>query len=145
MIITMQSEQQLVEAFKRIGYTPDTGKIAIRTLANTLSTNERVLAIIEGACESTVGLLVATDIRVLFVGCSPLKDSVIKRISYNEISSIHFKETAFPAGDIEIQKNVESIKIVGCDIKKSKPFIDLTMTITKERKNREQDLDELNF
>lgn len=141
----MQTSEQLEKAFDRIGYAPNTGKIALRTLANTLSSNERVLAVIEGASESTVGVLVATDLRVLFVGCSPLKDSVIRTVGYNEVSSIRHMETEFPCAEIEIQKSVETIKIIGCDAKQSVTFTDLVHELSEDRKNRSKDLDEINL
>lgn len=140
----MKSEQQLVESFKSIGYQPNTGGIALKTLSITLSSDERILEIIEGGCENTVGVLVATDIRLLYVGCSPLKDSVIKSINYHEISSLYFKESPFPSGSIVIYKSSECIKVAGCDIEKSTSFIDLITNISQERKDRSQDLDDLN-
>jgi hypothetical protein len=116
--------EQLKSNFKEIGYVPNIGRIAFEELANTLITTERLIYVMEGNCKSTIGLLLATDIRVLFVGCSPLRKSVIEKFSYEAIASNEFSEGIYSvAGTIKVQSSGKSITVEGCDPKESVKFI----------------------
>lgn len=141
--IYMQSKRKLEDFFKELDFHPDTGKIALRTLSNTLSSNERVLDIIQAGSESTVGVLVATEMRVLYVGCSPLRDSIIKTFGYCDIVSIERKDTEFPSTEIEICCSTGSFSAVGCPIDKSKKFVRTVNEIMEDRKSRSRDMDEI--
>jgi hypothetical protein len=126
--------KQLKSVFEKLGYVPNTGRIAFEELANTLITTERLIYVMEGNCKSTVGLLVATDIRVLFVGCSPLKRSVIEKFSYEAIASNEFSESIYSvAGTIRVQSSGKSIVVEGCDPKESVKFIDTVKQIITDR------------
>jgi hypothetical protein len=126
--------KQLKSVFEELGYVPNTGRIAFEELANTLITTERIIYVMEGNCKSTVGLLVATDIRVLFVGCSPLKKSVIEKFTYEDIASNEFTDGIYEiSGTIEIKSSGKKIIVEGCDPKESVKFIDTIKQIIIDR------------
>jgi hypothetical protein len=126
--------KQLKSVFQELGYIPNTGRIAFEELANALITTERLIYVMEGNCKSTVGLLVATDIRVIFVGCSPLKKSVIEKFSYEAIASNEFTEGIYAvAGTIRVQSSGRNIVVEGCDPKESQKFINTVKQIIIDR------------
>jgi hypothetical protein len=136
----MQNLNKLKEAFERIGYSPNTGKIAFDRLSNILNSSEIILHILEGSHESTVGVLVATDLRLLYVGCSPLKDSVIESLSYEKIESIQFKKGEMPiSGSVEI-KEAENIVVKGVSPKEAHDFIEKVNILIEQKKTRSEDM-----
>lgn len=139
----MQRKDKLKEYFEKLDFHPDTGQIALRILSETLTSDESVVDIIQGGCDSTVGVLVATDLRVLYVGCSPLRDNIIKAIGYCDIVSIERKDTEFPSAEIEINRSGDSFKVVGCHLDKSKHFVRTVNELVKDRKSRSRDMDEI--
>lgn len=140
----MQTEEQFIEAFKRRGFTYETCKNVVKTLAEILFANERILYLLEGFIESTVGFLVATDLRILYIACSSLEDSVIIKINYNEIISIELKESFSSLGEIKIDQLGQSLNVCGCDKVDGRRFLELITGLSEEIKMKSKDLDDLN-
>jgi hypothetical protein len=119
----MKRKKQLMERFMELGFIPDSGKIALIDLAIALEPNEVVLQAIDASYNTTIGLLVATETRILYAGVSFIKNSVIEKIDYPSITSIDFSQSPIPSGDIIITHSKGKSIIAACTPEDAKRFI----------------------
>jgi hypothetical protein len=119
----MKRKKQLENRFKELGFKPESGKIAMIDLVIALETDEVVLEVIDASYQSTVGLLVATETRIVYAGASFIKTSVIEKIDYDTISDIDFHNSPIPSGDIIITNPKGKTIIAACSHNDAKRFI----------------------
>jgi hypothetical protein len=105
----MEINNQQEEKYLNLEFNTECGKIALIYLTTILETDEIILEAIGASCHSTVGLLVATDSRLVYAGVSLIKESVTKRISYKNISSIDFMQSFTPTGEIIVMHNEKTV------------------------------------
>jgi hypothetical protein len=119
----MKRHKQLSERFKELGFKPESGKIALIDLAIALEPSEGVFQAIDASFRTTVGLLVATETRVVYAGASFIKESVIEKIPYEAITAIDFSHSPIPSGDIIITHHDRKTTIAACSPEDAKRFI----------------------
>jgi hypothetical protein len=84
----MEKNSQQDEDKIQLEFNPQCCKIALIYLTTILEPKEIILEVVEASCNSTTGLLMATDSRLIFAGVSFIEKSLIIKISYKDISSI---------------------------------------------------------
>jgi Bacterial PH domain len=122
----MKTVEHLNARLKQIGYVPQYGTIALDDLVKSLREKESVLYLLEGSIHNTLGFLIATDLKVFYVGVDKHKSPVLAHIKYEDIVSIGLIKTELPSVEIRIsKKNQENFEIKGCDSKDAAKFVKL--------------------
>jgi hypothetical protein len=129
----MKTVDHLNARFKQIGYVPQFGTIAFEDLVKSLNEKETVLYLLEGSIHNTLGFLIATDIKVFYVGVNRHKKPVLEVINYQDISSIDLIKTDLPSVEISIRSNHDkSFEIKGCDSRDAAKFVKLIKYFCEE-------------
>jgi hypothetical protein len=129
----MKTVDHLNARFKQIGYVPQFGTIAFEDLVRSLKEKETVLYLLEGSIHNTLGFLIATDLKVFYVGVNKYKQPVLEIINYNDINSIDLIKTELPSVEISIQSaNNKSFEIKGCDSRDAAKFVKLIKYFCEE-------------
>ena len=127
----MQSLTRLYTRFKQMKYSPITGGIAFEPLAMALKKDETILKLIEGSYSTSVGLFIATDSRIFFIGVNRFNKTTIEQISYEDLKSISITEPKIISVQIIIQFSPNhEIVIKGCDYHEGKQFVELIQMLT---------------
>jgi hypothetical protein len=127
----MQQLSDVYKRFKQMRYKPVTGAVAFEPLAHELNEDETMLKLLEGSFHSTVGLFIATDIRIFYIGINKLNDVVLEQVAYEEIESINISEPKFISVEISIKTNHHHDLIIkGCDYQEGKEFVELIRMLT---------------
>jgi hypothetical protein len=122
----MKTVEHLNTRFKQIGYVPQYGAIALDDLVKSLKEKESVLYLLEGSIHNTLGFLIATDLKVFYVGVDKHKSPVLELIKYEDIASIDLIKTDIPSVEILIiKKDKANFEIKGCDSKDAVKFVKL--------------------
>jgi hypothetical protein len=119
----MKRKKQLLERFHELGFKPDSGKIALIDLVIALEPSEVVLQAIDASYQTTIGLLVATEKRIVYAGASFIKESVTETIDFTSISGIDFSQSPIPSGDIIFTHSGKKTTIAACSPDDAKSFI----------------------
>lgn len=88
----------------------------IRELPNVLSTDEKIVYLVEGRNKTTQHhiILVATDRRLIFIDKEFMYGLKVEDFSYNKVSSIQYEKSLMLASiDISISDNILEIDGVG--------------------------------
>jgi hypothetical protein len=127
----MQTLNRLYTRFKQMKYTPVTGGIAFDPLAHALNKEETILKLIEGAYQTSVGLVIATDLRIFYIGVNRFNKTTLEQIAYEDIVSISITEPKIISVEIIIQaRNQPQLTIKGCDYNEGKQFVELIRMLT---------------
>lgn len=122
----MDKIDHLNTRFKQIGYVPKSGAIAFNLLAQTLKKKEIVLYLLEGSIHNTLGYLIATDIRIFYIGVDKHKKASLEHINYEDIENIKSETSVLPSVEILITaKKGEQFRIKGCEPEDGKKFVKL--------------------
>jgi hypothetical protein len=122
----MKTVDHLNARFKQIGYVPQFGNIAFEDLVRSLKEKETVLYLLEGSIHNTLGFLIATDLKVFYVGVNRHKQPVLELINYQDITSIELIKTELPSVEIFIHaKDNKSFEIKGCESRDAAKFVKL--------------------
>lgn len=127
---TMQTLNKIFTRFKQLKYTPYTGEIAFDALAHALEKDETILKLVEGFWHNSVGLIIATDLRIFFIGLNRFNKTSLLQINYNDISSIDFTEPKLISSEVTITAKENSLTIKGCDYQEAKVFVELIRMLT---------------
>lgn len=127
----MQSLNRLYTRFKQMNYTPITGGIAFDSLAHALNKEETILKLIEGSYQAYVGLIIATDLRIFYIGVNRFNKTILEQISYENITSIDITEPKIVSVEITIcSSKHDPLTIKGCDYSDGKQFVQLIKMLT---------------
>ena len=127
----MQSLDKIFQRFEQLNYSPITGGIAFEALANALNRDETILKLIEGSVYKSVGLMIATDLRIFYIGLNRFNKTILHQISYESIISVELSEPKIISVELNIiTKSGENIVMKGCDFGDSKKFVELLRMLT---------------
>ena len=130
----MDKIQHLNLRLKQIGYEPEYGSLAFNDLTKSLKNNESVLYLLEGSIKNSLGFLIATDLRIFYIGVNKHKAPIIAHIEYNDITSVTcINDDIIPSSEIMINgKEDQHIKIMGCDQEAAEKFVKLINYFTEK-------------
>jgi hypothetical protein len=129
----MKTVDHLNTRFRQIGYVPQFGNIAFEDLVKSLNEKETVLYLLEGSIHNTLGFLIATDLKVFYVGVNRHKQPVLELIDYKEITSINLIRTELPSVEISIKCDInKSFEIKGCESRDAAKFVKLIKYFCEE-------------
>jgi hypothetical protein len=135
----MKTVEHLNARFKQIGYVPQYGTIALDDLVKSLREKESVLYLLEGSIHNTLGFLIATDLKVFYVGVDKHKSPVLELIKYEDIVSIDLIRTELPSVEILITKNDKrNFEIKGCESRDALKFVKLIKYFCEGIRNMEK-------
>ncbi|TAH26558.1 MAG: hypothetical protein EAZ07_03630 [Cytophagales bacterium] len=127
----MQELSDIYKRFKQMKYAPVTGGITFEALAHALVKEETMLKLLEGNFHATVGLIIATDLRIFYIGVNMYNQTTIEQIQYEDIVKIDITEPKFISVEISIHSRNEKILTVkGCDYSEGKEFVELIRMLT---------------
>lgn len=127
----MQPLTDIYKRFKQMRYAPVTGGLAFDSLAHALGKEETMLKLLEGNFHTTVGLFIATDLRIFYIGVNKYNETTLEQIHYEDIVSINITEPKFISVEISINtKNSQPLTIKGCDYSEGKEFVELLRMLT---------------
>lgn len=127
----MQHLSDIYKRFKQMKYAPVTGGIAFDALAHALSKDETILKLLEGNFHTTVGLFIATDLRIFYIGVNKYNDTTLEQVNYENIISISITEPKFISVEISINTSTKlDLTIKGCDYSEGKEFVELLRMLT---------------
>jgi hypothetical protein len=135
----MKTVEHLNARFKQIGYVPQYGSIALDDLVKSLREKESILYLLEGSIHNTLGFLIATDLKVFYIGVDKHKSPIIELIKYEEIATIDLIKTDLPSVEILLTKNDQrNFEIRGCDSRDAMKFVKLIKYFCEGIKNMEK-------
>lgn len=117
----------LEEVKDQISYLDGTSKLLgrkeIKELPNILWEDEKIEKIVQGLYENKIGVLVATNKRLIFVDKGLIYGLRVEDFPYDKITSIQY-ETGLIFGEIIIFASGNKAKIEQVDKKKTRDFSD---------------------
>ena len=130
----MDKIEHLNLRLKQIGYEPEYGSLAFNDLTKSLKNNESVLYLLEGSIKNSLGFLIATDLRIFYIGVNKHKSPIIAHIKYEDITSVeNTNESIIPTSEIMINgKDDQHIKIMGCEEEAAEKFVKLVKYFTEK-------------
>jgi hypothetical protein len=135
----MKTVEHLNSRFKQIGYVPQYGSIALEDLVKSLREKESVLYLLEGSIHNTLGFLIATDLKVFYIGVNRHKNPIIELLKYEDIASINLIKTELPSVEISlVKKDAQNFDIKGCDFRDATKFVKLIKYFCEGIKNMEK-------
>jgi hypothetical protein len=135
----MKTVEHLNARFKQIGYVPQYGSIALDDLVKSLREKESILYLLEGSIHNTLGFLIATDLKVFYIGVDKHKNPIIELIKYEDIDTIDLIKTDLPSVEILLTKNDKrNFEIRGCDSRDAIKFVKLIKYFCEGIKNIEK-------
>lgn len=127
----MQTIEAINKRFKQMKYTPATGGIVFDSLVMSLNEDETMLKLLEGNLHSSVGLIIATDLRIFFIGVNLHNETKITQVFYDDIASIHLSEPVFISSVVTLTTNQsQQLVVKGCDYNEAKDFVELIRMLT---------------
>ena len=127
----MQPLNEIYKRFKQMKYAPATGVLAFDALSHALGKEETMLKLLEGNFHSTVGLFIATDLRIFYVGINRYNETILEQLAYEDIINIIISEPKFISVEITVYpKNGQPLTIKGCDYSEGKEFVELLKMLT---------------
>jgi hypothetical protein len=135
----MKTVEHLNSRLKQIGYVPQYGSIALEDLVKSLREKESVLYLLEGSIHNTLGFLIATDLKVFYIGVNKHKHPIIELIKYEDIASIDLIKTELPSVEISlVKKDTQNFEIKGCDSRDAAKFVKLIKYFCEGIENMEK-------
>ena len=123
---SMKTVEHLNARLKQIGYVPQYGSIALDDLVKSLKEKESVLYLLEGSIHNTLGFLIATDLKVFYIGVDKHKRPALELIKYEDIDTIDLIKTELPSVEIRIiKKDKANFEIKGCESRDAVKFVKL--------------------
>ncbi|MFN3402509.1 MAG: PH domain-containing protein [Cytophagaceae bacterium] len=130
----MQAIGKINHRFNQIGYRPKFGNLAFNDLSRALMPDETILNVVEGSIKSTVGVVIATDLRVFYVGVDKRINPALQQISYDDISEVKVNNGLFVSVELTIKtKSGNELIIKGCDQDRAQEMIELINLLVKEK------------
>lgn len=127
----MQQLTDIYKRFKQMKYAPATGVLAFEALAHALVKDETMLKLLEANYHTAVGLFIATDLRVFYVGINKYNETTLEQIHYEDIEGIEISEPKFISVEITIKSRTGApLTIKGCDYSEGKEFVELLRMLT---------------
>ncbi|MDB5258290.1 MAG: hypothetical protein JWM14_2985 [Chitinophagaceae bacterium] len=120
------------DRLSQLGYSPAHASIAYDNFINSLKSDETILYLMEGSIKNTLGVIVATDKRIYYIGVNKHKNILHEHISYNDIVFITGKESPWTSMEIKVKTETKYDELVirGCEIDTGKEFIELIRLLT---------------
>jgi hypothetical protein len=120
------------DRLNQLGYSPQYAAVAYNNFINSLKPDETILYVLEGSIKNTIGVVIATDKRLYYVGVSKLNHPVLEHVHYNDLVFITGKETPWTSMEIKVKtdSNPEILVIKGCELKAGYEFIELIRLLT---------------
>src|SRR5690554_6606365 len=131
----MHSIHKINTRFSQIGYQPNLGKIAFSDLSKNLKKDETILNVAEGSMNNFLGVVVATDLRVFYVGINMRSAVFIEEIFYEEIRSISIQNTQFVSVEILITSKKGTMRVKGCERERANEMTELINLLILENKS----------
>ncbi|MCR6642835.1 MAG: PH domain-containing protein [Sporocytophaga sp.] len=129
----MQTIINITTRFSEIGYQPNLGKIAFNDLAKSLRSDETILNVVEGAISNTLGIAIATDYRVFYVGVNKHHQPVLEQLIYDDIVGIEVTKSMFVSVELIVQtKSKKEIRLKGCDPERAAEMVELINLLIRE-------------
>lgn len=121
----MQTIATIQKRFSEIGYAPEMAQIAFKDLGERLHPSETILNVAEGSYHNTLGVLIATDKRLFYVGVDKHKLPVTEQIPYPLISKVESQQ-GFTSDDVRIETiHMDEYIIRGCHATRAKELVEL--------------------
>lgn len=129
----MRVEEKITERLNQLGYVPQTAAIAYDTFLKSLKPDETILYLMEGSIKNTIGFIVASDMRLYYVGIGRHGKPFLELLDYNDIDQISFQEYQAPALEVLVttKSQHEQFHIKGCDRQQAQDFVELINLLTK--------------
>jgi hypothetical protein len=122
--------EQMELNFEKIGYVPNTGRIALNILSQVLYPREEVLGIIECVYTATVGVLIVSNRRVFYLGKNLYNKTLLESFAFETIKNIRFLEGRLPfTGSIELTTESRTLKFKACIPSISSTIVDMVKAI----------------
>jgi len=129
----MQTIVNINTRFSEIGYQPNLGKIAFNDLAKSLRSDETILNVVEGAISNTLGVAIATDTRVFYVGVNKHHQPVLEQLIYEDIVGIEVTKSMFVSVELIVHtKSKKEIRLKGCDPERAAEMVELINLLIQE-------------
>ncbi|MCU0416593.1 MAG: PH domain-containing protein [Cytophagaceae bacterium] len=132
----MRVDEKISERLSQLGYVPQTAAIAYDTFLKSLKPEENILYLMEGSIKNTIGFIVATDLRLYYVGIGRHAQPFLELLDYNDIASIVFQDSHPPSPATKVQVTTKSkhegFLIKGCDRTQSAEFVELIKLLTQK-------------
>jgi hypothetical protein len=129
----MQTIVNIHTRFSEIGYQPNLGKIAFNDLAKNLRPDETILNVVEGAISNTLGVAIATDLRVFYVGVNKYHQPVLEELLYEDIVGIEITKSMFISVELIVHtKQQRDIRLKGCDPERAGEMVELISLLIRE-------------
>lgn len=120
MLSLEQIQQQIKDA---CGLDSSLWKREVKELPSILAADEAVEAILQGIYSNSLGVLVATTSRILFVDKGMFGGLKVEEFHYEKISSVQF-ETGLLQGKLKIFTSGNAAEISNCDKRLVRLFSD---------------------
>lgn len=136
-IIGMKVEEKISSRLSQLGYVPQTAAIAFDIFLKSLKPDETILYFLEGSIKNTLGFVVATDMRVYYVGIDKHAHPFMESILYKDISNISVRESFLPSTEITVhtKSKFNDIKVKGCDSHSAREYKELIDLLTNKPKD----------
>jgi len=127
-----QKKQHLDSRMDQLGYIPKAAFIAYENLLKSLKKEETILYLLEGSIKGSLGFVVATDLRVYYVGVNKYKMPFLSHIQYPDIISISTEESKIsPSVElIVVTKTYGELRIKGAEPEAGREFQELIQLLT---------------
>jgi hypothetical protein len=99
----METNDFLEEKFLQLKFSSKCYEIAMIYINAMMNDDESILEAIEASCNSTEGILIATELRLIYAGVSFIDKSIIRKVRYLDITSLDFIQGQEPCGDLVIE------------------------------------------
>lgn len=127
----MQQLSDIYKRFKQMKYAPATGVLAFDALAHALGREETMLKLLEGNFHTSIGLFIATDLRIFYVGINRFNETTLEQIHYEDVLNIQISEPKFISVEITVQsRGGHKLTIKGCDYSEGKEFVEILRMLT---------------
>jgi hypothetical protein len=120
------------DRLNQLGYAPDHAAVAYDNFIRSLKSDETILYLMEGAIRNTLGVIVATDKRIYYIGVDKHKSPMQQHVDYDDIIFITGKETPWTSMEIKVKTETkyDELLIRGCEKNTGKEFIELIRLLT---------------
>ena len=120
------------ERLTQLGYSPDFAVLAYDKFVKSLKSDETILYLMEGSIKNSIGVIVATDKRIYYIGVDKHNNTLQEDIGYNDIIFINGKDTPWVTMEIRVQTDskFEELVVKGCSNEEGKQFIELIRLLT---------------
>jgi hypothetical protein len=120
------------DRLNQLGYSPEYAAVAYDNFIKSLKFDETILYLMEGSIKNTLGVIVATDKRIYYIGVDKHKSTLQEHINYDDIIFITGKESPWTSMEIKVKTETKYDELIirGCDKDTGKEFIELIRLLT---------------